>query len=284
MIPVYEVSTVTPRMAAKWLAENNTHNRSLFEKTIEKYAREMAAGAWALTNQGIGFADDGTLLDGQQRLSAIVMANTPVKMLVVKGLPRIYKSNGDGDLFTQDVIDGNKPRTTPDNLKISHGIDNATVKMAIANMIVCAFKAITKLSPRIALKILDLYSDEIEFTLANKTNTRGLSFTPALAGIVLAAKVDFDGTMDFKDQYFKGIDLKEGSPALTFRNFMLGRSTSTVNGGSIRMTVLNYSLTSIKYHLDGKPLKRLVSSDKAREYFMGKQKNCVNMVNDWIKI
>lgn len=284
MNPVYEITTVTPKMAARWLDENNTNNRPLFEKTIEKYAREMTAGAWTLTNQGIGFADDGTLLDGQQRLSAIVMANIPVKMLVVKGMPRIYRNNGDGPLFTQDVIDGQKPRTTPDALAISHGVENANMKMAIVNMIVHAFRGNVKLSPRIAVKILDLYSDEIEFTLTNRTQTRGLSFTPAIAAIVLAAKVDLDNVMAFKDQYFKGTDLKEGSPALTFRNFMLTRSASTVNNGSIRMTVLNYAFTSIKYHIDGKPLRRLVSNDKAREYFMSKQKSCVNMVNEWVSL
>lgn len=284
MTPTYEVMTVTPKMAAKWLAENNTHNRPLFEKTIESYAREMASGAWTLTNQGIGFADDGVLLDGQQRLSAIVMADTPVKMLVVKGLPRIYKSNGDGDLFTQDIIDGQKPRTTSDALQISHGIENAKLKIAIANMIVYAFKGTVKLSPRIALKILDLYSDEIEFTLTNRSVTRGLSFVPALTGIILAAKVDLDHAMEFKDQYFKGIDLKEGSPVLTFRNFMLGRISSGSGDSGIRRTVLNYSLTSLKYYFDHKPLKRFVSSDKAKEYFMGKQKNCVNMVHEWLEV
>lgn len=283
----HEVKTVTPSMAEKWLRENNTHNRPLFEKTIENYAREMKAGAWAITNQGIGFADDGVLLDGQQRLSAIVKAGIPIKMLVVTGLPRAYKSNGDGELFTQDVIDGNKPRSTGDILHLSHGVENANQKMAIANMIVSAIKGVRKISPRIAYKIIELYSDEIEFTLSNKGTYKGLAFTPAITGIVLAGKVDLDKAMDFKEKYFKGINLSAGSPALTFREYMLSRASRSTRaegagGSSIRMTVLNYSLTALKHHFAGNSLRGLKATDINREYFLGKQKSCVGMVNEWL--
>lgn len=280
----YAVESVTPKMAEKWLKEHNTKNRPLFEKTIDRYARDMASGAWTVTNQGIGFAEDGTLLDGQQRLSAIVKAGVPIKMLVVRNLPAIYKNNGDGKLFTQDVIDGGKPRTISDVLAISHGVTDATYKVAIANMIVYSLKGVVKLSPRVALKIIDLYSDEIEFTLSDRSSVRGLSYTPAMTGIILAAKVDLDKAMDFKQRYFKGTNLYEGDPALTFRTFMLGRKTRGTAAGGERATVLNYCMTAIKYHFDGKPLKRMVASDAAKEWFFGKQKSHLSMISEWLVI
>jgi len=286
----HEVKTVTPSMAEKWLRENNTHNRPLFEKTIENYAREMKAGAWTITNQGIGFADDGVLLDGQQRLSAIVKAGVPIKMLVVTGLPRAYKSNGNGELITQDAIDVNKPRSAADILRLSHGTENANNKMAIANMIVNAIKGVRKISPRVGFKIIDLYEDEIEFTLSNRGAWKGLSFTPAITGIILAAKVDLDKAMSFKEGYFKGENLSVGNPALTFRNYMLSRVSKTARaeggsgGGGIRMTVLNYSLTALKHHFAGTPLKGLKATDINREYFLGKQKECVKMITEWLAI
>lgn len=280
----HEVREVTPDMAGKWLRENNTHNRPLYEKTIENYAREMKAGAWAVTNQGIGFADDGTLLDGQQRLSAIVKAGIPVKILVVTGLPRAYRSNGNGELFTQDVIDGNKPRSQADILHLSHDVDNATQKAAIANMIVFAIKGARKISPRIAYKIIDLYSDEIEFTLSNRSQIKGLSYTPAITGIILAAKVDLDKAMEFKEKYFRGTNLNIGSPALTFRDFMLNRGNKGTSASGMRLTVLNYSLTAMKHYFDGKPLRKLASTDANREYFLSKQKTCVRMVTEWLAV
>ncbi len=281
---VNEIKTITPSMAEKWLRVNNTHNRPLYEKTIENYAREMKAGAWTVTNQGIGFADDGTLLDGQQRLSAIVKAGIPVKMLVVTGLPRTYANNGSGELFTQDVIDGNKPRTPGDILHLSHGVDNANAKMAIANMIVCAIKGVRKISPRVAYNIINLYSDEIEFAFSNRRQVKGLSYTPAMTGIILAAKVDLDKAMDFKEKYFNGVKLDTGSPALTFREYMIGRINKHGAGRGIRMTVLNYCLTALKHHFDGKPLRKLVATDANLEHFLSKQRTCVAMIKEWLSV
>jgi len=276
-----EVTTITPSMAEKWLKENNTHNRPLYRCTIEKYAREMRSGAWAVTNQGIGFAENGTLLDGQQRLSAIVLSNTPTKMLVTRGLPLIFKSNGDGELFTQDAIDGNKPRSTGDILTLSHGLDNANAKMAITNAIVFAIKSQTvPLSPRVAYKIIDLYTDEIEFIISNRPVIRGLFFAPAIAAIVLAAKVDLDKAVAFKTQYYAGTDLTMGSPILTLRNFMLERRSIGSGGSSYRATIMNFSFTALKYHFDGKPLRKLTTSYAGRDFFLGKQKTFVSLISE----
>ncbi len=51
---------VTPEMAKEWLM-HNTHNRPVSRTTVEKYARDMKAGKWFYTNQGIGFDTTGTL-------------------------------------------------------------------------------------------------------------------------------------------------------------------------------------------------------------------------------
>lgn len=280
----HEIQIITPEIAEKWLRENNTHNRSLYEHTVNHYAREMSSGAWTITNQGIGFAEDGTLLDGQHRLAAVVKAGIPIQMLVINNLPKMYKNNGDGPLFTQDVVDVVKPRSNPDILKLSHNMDYANIKMAIANMIIYSFRSTTvKISARVGYKIIDLYSDEIEFTLSNRSQIKGLSYTPAITGIVLAAKVDLDRAMEFKDQYFKGLDLSIGSPSLTFRNYILSRTKTGAQGSGVRSTIHNYSLTALKYHFDGKPLHRLIASDRHKEYFLSKQKTCVNMVLDWSK-
>lgn len=58
---------VTPEMAAKWL-EGNVLNRPLKQAHVDRLAREMAAGRWRLTHQGIAFDVSGCLIDGQHRL------------------------------------------------------------------------------------------------------------------------------------------------------------------------------------------------------------------------
>ena len=60
---------VTPEMAREWLT-HNTHNRPVSRQYVEKYARDMRAGRWHYTNQGIGFDVNGVMTDGQHRLLA----------------------------------------------------------------------------------------------------------------------------------------------------------------------------------------------------------------------
>ena len=69
--PYVENVTITPQVAQMML-EHNTHNRNLTESRAQAYARDMASGNWRYTGEGIKFGPDGTLLDGQTRLRAIV--------------------------------------------------------------------------------------------------------------------------------------------------------------------------------------------------------------------
>jgi hypothetical protein len=79
--PFNMVKQVTPEIAAKWL-EGNTHNRPLNEAAIDRLVRDMQAGRWRLTHQGIAFDENDILIDGQHRLWAVVMSNVTVPMRV----------------------------------------------------------------------------------------------------------------------------------------------------------------------------------------------------------
>lgn len=105
--PTYDVIEVTPALAEKWL-EQNTHNRSVREKAVYAYARDMEAGNWQENGESIKFAADGVLLDGQHRLEAIVLSGTTQRMLVVTGLPNA----------TQETMDDGRKRTLNDALSL----------------------------------------------------------------------------------------------------------------------------------------------------------------------
>ena len=49
---------VTPAQAKSWLASNNVLNRNLRHRLIDKYASDMKAGNWHISNQGIAFYED----------------------------------------------------------------------------------------------------------------------------------------------------------------------------------------------------------------------------------
>jgi len=79
------VVDVTPELAEKWLA-HNTHNRNRRHQMVLRFVEDMRADAWSFNGSSIVFADDVTLLDGQNRLFAVVDSGVTVPFIVVWGL------------------------------------------------------------------------------------------------------------------------------------------------------------------------------------------------------
>lgn len=105
---VVQLWTVTPEIAAQWLETINTNNRPVRESRVNRYARDMVRGDWTPNGDTIKLARDGTLLDGQHRLWAIVMSNTTQPMLVATNV----------DPMAMRTIDTGAPRTFADVLRI----------------------------------------------------------------------------------------------------------------------------------------------------------------------
>lgn len=78
-------TTVSPKQAAEWL-KTNTRNRPITQRRVVDYAEQMKAGKWKLTGESIKFDATRKLIDGQTRLTACVMANTPFETYVCEGL------------------------------------------------------------------------------------------------------------------------------------------------------------------------------------------------------
>jgi hypothetical protein len=117
--PTAVVIDVTPDLARAWLRAN-VHNRKIRDRAVAEYARDMAAGHWNLNGEAIKFATDGTVLDGQHRLRAVIEADTTVQMLVVVGLPP----------EAQETMDTGRKRTTADVMGL-RGETNAHTLAAV---------------------------------------------------------------------------------------------------------------------------------------------------------
>lgn len=120
-----DVELITPEKAANYL-QRNTNNRPLRKSLVALLAREMQLGRWKLTHQGIAFNCNGTLLDGQHRLAAVVESGTAVRMLVTHGVA------------TEDqlVMDDHAKRSLGDAASIIMGAevskdDAATLRCAV---------------------------------------------------------------------------------------------------------------------------------------------------------
>lgn len=117
-----ELVTVTPELAEFWLTQNRS-NRNVRRPIWRAYARDMAAGAWKLTAEPIKLAPDGTLLDGQHRLHAVVEADVPVQMFVAYDVPP----------EAQAAMDSGAKRTAADALNL-RGDSNAALVAAVARI------------------------------------------------------------------------------------------------------------------------------------------------------
>ena len=107
-----QILNITPEIA-KTMLQTNTDNRSKRGWWVTGLAQMIKRGEWVTTHQGIAFDSDGRLIDGQHRLEAIIESNTPVDLLVVKGVSKeAYKVLDNGVKRTLSDLTGITARTT----------------------------------------------------------------------------------------------------------------------------------------------------------------------------
>jgi hypothetical protein len=115
------LETITPARAKKYLLRN-VCNRRIRPTWVDKLARQILEGRWVVTHQGIAFDEEGRLLDGQHRLSAIVAANKSVKMWVAYDEPGearlVVDSGGARDVLdiSGSLVNGDDRNVTTDEV------------------------------------------------------------------------------------------------------------------------------------------------------------------------
>lgn len=121
-----EVRNITPEMAFELLTKNTKNYRRIHVPTVKYYAKEMQEGRWEMNGEPIQFAEDGTLLNGQHRLTAIVESGVTVPLLVVTGVKK--------DVAIYDDGKTRSPMDVASNL----GIQANSRILAVANLMIAA--------------------------------------------------------------------------------------------------------------------------------------------------
>lgn len=214
-IPQVEIMAVTPELAAKWLKQN-THNRTLRKRAVTDYARDMAAGQWRLNGEAIKFAVDGTLLDGQHRLLAVIEADTAIPLMVVTGLAN----------ETQETMDAGRKRTTADAFSL-RGETHATVLAAVLRRVWAwdqgDYKFGNNYMPTTA-ECAALLKDRPEIyrsvEIATRTHQVFRYLPQSVVGTAhhVLSRIDVDEAVWFFCRVADGADLSANHPVLTLRN------------------------------------------------------------------
>lgn len=105
-----EIRTIEPVEAARILHAQNSHNRDITTNRVRKYADAMLAGEWTSNGDPLRFDTDGNLIDGQHRLSAVVLASRAQEFVIIGGVHHnaIYtidtgKARNAGDVLSIDA-------------------------------------------------------------------------------------------------------------------------------------------------------------------------------------
>lgn len=106
-----ETVDMTPDKAMELLA-NADPNRTVHQRRVGAYTRNMVAGHWRVNGETVKLAPDGKLIDGEHRLWAVVKAGD----MGIKSVPMMVAFNVPRDV--RQTVDTGKARSYTDVLKI----------------------------------------------------------------------------------------------------------------------------------------------------------------------
>lgn len=207
----FDVIEVTPALAEKWLATNDAGQRSLRKGVVETYARDMAMGKWTLTHQPIAFNGDGVLVDGQHRLSAVIMANTSVRFVVSVMM----------DLSVHDAIDRGAKRSIAD---LMGGTWNNTRVAVVNTLYTLQLGDILTKATRSKDEIQLCYEcnkDDLEVVFKYAGGPRSIMTAACVAALAYTYPLHPVKVLDFAEKVRLGEGLSRSDLALTFRNWLI---------------------------------------------------------------
>lgn len=216
---------VTPEMAFTWL-ERNTRNRTLRQSVVNRYASDMKAGRWMVTGDAIGFDTNGSIVNGQHRLWAVIEADITVRMLVAFNLaPEVVA-----------VLDDHLKRNLGDVAKIRRpGSQVGTVHTAVAKMLLHTTIMSTAIERRAALErltrqdeleSLDRHFQAIEFAFREcfrSRKVRSVVVAPVVTAVTRAYYTqDRERLRQFGSVMLSGVmETNEDKPAILLRNYLI---------------------------------------------------------------
>lgn len=236
------IETVTPAMAEKWLA-GNVRNRHLRPSRVASHVGILQRGEWELTGDAIVFDEEGTLINGQHRLSAIAEVGRSARLVVLRGVPT----------RAQDVMDAGLKRSVGDVLRL-RGYTRWFGLAAALNWLYrldyieetgnvhYASPGDRPTAPQL-LYLLEECSDLPEYlkgaeSLIKRARKLGLRLGMTTAVWYRMAEVDAEEAEAFFESLRTGLELKATDPIYQLRRILLNDSSAIGRMGDYRQAAL----------------------------------------------
>lgn len=208
---------ITPAMAKRMLERNRENNRRPKTAKVSSYARDMAAGRWLLTGEALKFDTDGALMDGQNRLLAVVESGKTVRFSVVYDL----------DPKAMAVMDTGATRSFGDVLSVAYGTPDKYQVSSIVRWVLGIERGVWRgtgggFNPTHA-EMADRYEQSAEAFVTAGARGRdvgheGLGVASAAGtAYYLFADIDPIEVKGFFDNLISGANMADGSAVLTLR-------------------------------------------------------------------
>jgi hypothetical protein len=230
------VVRVTPEIAAHWL-ETKMPNRNIKKKNIDRFASSMVSGRWAL-GPVLLFTKAWRLLDGQNRLEAVLKCEIPVLFICVYGIPE--------ESFK--VIDDRQQRNASDVLQMM-GKQNTKIVSSVLRFVNDYDTSLT--GSRLSGKRTDLTNDQvpelikkyhdIENILPFETHSRKFPrYSTLLSCYYIFSRINRDLADRFFVRLNSGEGLSKGDPIYALRERLISERGKTQ---SYPTSLFVYSIT-----------------------------------------
>jgi hypothetical protein len=236
-------------------------NRKIRDPHVVRLAKEMLAGEWIETDQGIGISVENKLINGQHRLEALILAaetnpNITITSLVVWNLP----------IKAKLAIDIGAVRRTGDFMAFE-GVGNGNKIGAALKLLYCydeipydyTIWSRYAVSPTRLVELLDTYSnieDAYHMGRGVMRVTSPSSITAAMA-ILLRDRPDvIEHLPRFMEPLKTGANLGTGSPILALRTWCLNAATSKKHTNGVILLAL--IIRSLNHWIEDTRAKHLV--------------------------
>lgn len=215
---------ITPDRAQHLVDLHPENQRRRKESSITRFARDMRRGKWkSRTGETIKVSASGLLIDGQNRMHAVIRAQSVVVFDIAWNVP-------DDRML---VIDGNSPRTTSDDFRIK-GVADRFLGGALVRWVLAWEKGNYlahggRLTPTRS-EVQERYEAEptsfdqaAMFGRAAHHRIKAVNATAAAMAYFLFAKMP-DGGQEMAEKFFEsfigGLELSAGSPVAALRDRM----------------------------------------------------------------
>ena len=269
------IKEITPEWAAEVLKTRNPKNRSLSDSFVDKLARDIKSNGWILTHQGIAFDEDGNLIDGQHRLTAIVRANMSVRSLITTGVPQSQRCNGIV-LQTFEAIDSGKSRSTGQMIAMNgwtSGNKVAAVVRSLGNWASGSEEWIAMSTPQTE-KVLSKCGKSVDWVVKNSAGNGPVKISAGLrAPIAIYHTVKPDMAETFLEKLTQLSGVKKNDPAYALATWSRNHAGECNKVSACKVTA------SAVWHADqGNSVEKLYANEAASTWLLSQNKALIQYI------